>query len=67
MENLQDEPENTPFILNGKYFVIQSKDETGNVNAKCVTCQLQYKGKLSATSNFLKHLNVSFFNYRQMN
>lgn len=51
-----------PRILDGKYFKIVSVDKTGNVKARCVSCEQKsdkiISGSFRATSNFVTHFKV---------
>lgn len=45
-----------PKIFDGKYFEIDGNvDESGNVSAKCMTCNQPKSGSISSTGNFFKH------------
>lgn len=48
-----------PLILDGTYFEVIESDSSGNVKAKCVTCNSIIKGTFKTTSNFTTHLQAS--------
>ena len=58
MVSLEEPHEKLPIILDGRFFSIASRDEKGNVKAKCTTCKKLYSGNMNSTANFLTHMKV---------
>lgn len=45
-----------PKSFDGKFFIVQTQnEETGNLEARCTTCNESKKGNIASTGNFLGH------------